>query len=676
VVSNDVSDVVSGVVSKKSKVKRVKKTMKVASVLCVGGESSTSDPYSKQYTSDKSSREQRHQNRIDYCRGELNHIANLCVDVETECSHVPSAHQGQERAFLADWSNHQTGDMYWSFAGMSFIEVAAYNACVLDKPEYIGVCEEGFRAVTQDVPKDFTDALSHPVWGAPARTEWDTVVGAHCIVQTNTEMAIDCINNHQADLVVLFPVYESKVKDGVTVYKVRLVGDGRTHYHAGSTYAATPSREELLVLLHVIAALDWDYAHVDEIRAFLNADYKGDNRVFAKLRNDNRYFEVKKALYGLKSSPKDYQDVVAERLSSLGYKRLSMCNCIYILVENGKVCIVYDFVDDFIFTGNSRVFTECKIAELRAICSTTPPIWNAENVLGLKLRRDRAKRIICVSMEDKISELAVKYACVEGRAVYIPMPTNGFIIKDDEFELLGEKHSVLLDKKGIKEYLTVVGSLMWIAGIRLDIIFTVMYLSWFTKSPRAHNMEMAMYCVSYLYQSRDLPLVLGGRSDLQITAYTDASLGTASKGRSVLGHLVKLNSAAGAITAKASASQSVHTSSFEGELDGLSGTLKAVSRVNNILVELQSVFALVSDVYSDNEAMIEFVHGRGVAKGVRHMELRMWYIREKYSQGCVNLMYMEGVKIPADKLTKLGNRSSHEQFRSDIMGLCLLDDDE
>ncbi len=34
------------------------------------------------------------------------------------------------------------------------------------------------------------------------------------------------INNHDADLVILFPVYEVKVKNGVTVYKVRLVEQG------------------------------------------------------------------------------------------------------------------------------------------------------------------------------------------------------------------------------------------------------------------------------------------------------------------------------------------------------------------------------------------------------------------------------------------------------------------
>jgi hypothetical protein len=71
--------------------------------------------------------------------------------------------------------------------------------------------------------------------------------------------------------------------------------------------------------------------------------------------------------------------------------------------------------------------------------------------------------------------------------------------------------------------------------------------------------------------------------------------------------------------------------------------------------------------------MVRFVHGEGVAKGVRHMELRMWYVRERYKKGNVLVEWMTGKKIPADKLTKLGTREEHEGFTRDIMGLSLLE---
>lgn len=79
-----------------------------------------------------------------------------------------------------------------------------------------------------------------------------TLINTKAIVKVDYEVAMDAIKNQGADLVVLFPVFEKMIRDGATVYKVRLVGDGRTHYNAGDCYSATPTREELLILFHII----------------------------------------------------------------------------------------------------------------------------------------------------------------------------------------------------------------------------------------------------------------------------------------------------------------------------------------------------------------------------------------------------------------------------------------
>eukprot|EP01038_Epipyxis_sp_PR26KG_P014340 gene14340-19232_t len=76
--------------------------------------------------------------------------------------------------------------------------------------------------------------------------------------------------------------------------------------------------------------------------------------------------------------------------------------------------------------------------------------------------------------------------------------------------------------------------------------------------------------------------------------------------------------------------------------------------------------------------MINFViRGEGVAKGgVRHMELRMWYVRgEQYQKkgNIIILNYMPGEIIPTDKLTKLGTTEEHKIFRDNMLGLNLLD---
>jgi hypothetical protein len=84
-----------------------------------------------------------------------------------------------------------------------------------------------------------------------------------------------------ADKVMLFPVYERKIK----VFKVRMVCNGKTQYGAGPTYSPMPTRTEMYLLFHVAATLDWECVHLDESRAFPSSEYKAEVPVVAMKRS-------------------------------------------------------------------------------------------------------------------------------------------------------------------------------------------------------------------------------------------------------------------------------------------------------------------------------------------------------------------------------------------------------
>jgi hypothetical protein len=128
-----------------------------------------------------------------------------------------------------------------------------------------------------------------------------------------------------------------------------------------------------------------------------------------------------------------------------------------------------------------------------------------------------------------------------------------------------------------------VGVFIWIQGVRPDVLFAVLYLSWFTQKPR-HHLNMAYYVLGYLYTTQNIPLVLGGdTSPVSIRSNTDASLATGPHRRSILGFMVALGLDSGAVHAKATTSGSTYLSSFEAELDGLTTILKSVIRIRHIL---------------------------------------------------------------------------------------------
>jgi hypothetical protein len=312
------------------------------------------------------------------------------------------------------------------------------------------------------------------------------------------------------------------------------------------------------------------------------------------------------------------------------------------------------------------------INAFRKLADATEPIVNAESILGMEFSRDFEKNIICIKMEKKISELCEKYPQAIQKQRKVPMPVKGYLVRDYEFLELAEEKQRFLTLEETTQYMSIVGCLIWIQGLRLDIIFAVLYLSWNTKSPRQHHLDMAYYCIGYLNSTKSIPLVLGGKNKIGSVSYTDASLGTGPNGRSIVGEINKLNVEAGGISAKATAGHGVMLSSFEAELDGVTRAMKSMRRISNILKELGINYESPAILYSDNKAMIDFVHGDSVAKGVRHMELRMWFTREEYKKGNVNLAFMPGDIIPTDKLTKLGTAVEHTVFMEQILGLGLL----
>ena len=182
---------------------------------------------------------------------------------------------------------------------------------------------------------------------------------------------------------------------------------------------------------------------------------------------------------------------------------------------------------------------------------------------------------------------------------------------------------------------------------------------------------MAMYILGYLWYTQTVPLVLGGSIEIQPITYTDSSLATGPKRRSISGQLTKLNSDAGAIFAKSSATQGVRLSSFESELDALVSGCKTMEYVQNLLNELQ-ISTAIPRIFSDNQAMINFVKGEGNVKGARHMQMRLWYSRELHQKSSAILDYMAGTKIPSNYLTKLAPIQEHTLFTYDILGHALL----
>ena len=587
---------------------------------------------------------------------------------------VEITHSVFEESNSIDWSDHDENSYYYCFEKGRFMQIENINE--ITDPEILEsvTVEEGYRAVTAGVPRNFTAALRDPVWGEPARAELDTVtVKTGTLVKVDRRVAQDAIKNG-ANCLTIIVVYEEKIKDGKLVKKVRMCADGRRHTNVGATYSSTPTREEFLIVIYLVAVLNWHLLWLDENRAFLTAKRQDQRDLFARFPGDPDYYKVMMALYGTKDASRDYQIKVIEILvDKLGFERLQFCNCLYVLRRDGNVVIVLDHVDDFVFAGNDEAFINRMVSEFRKHANTCDPVVDAPLILGMEIVRNRENHTFEIRMESKIKELALRFKTEIGTRIRkVPMPVSGFLVRDYEIEALPDEQKRILGTDEITLYLSIVGALIWLQGVRLDIIFAVLYLSWNTKAPRQHHLDMAYYVIGYLKSTMNMPLVLGGDDPLRAQVFWDSSHGTGPKSRSITGQVNKLGFNSGAISAKASAQSTVKLSAFESELDGATTAIKSTNRIRNILFELGIIPDEIPIIYNDNQATLEFIRGNSVAKGVRHMELRMWYTRLEFQKSNVTAEYLKGVDTVADKCTKLGTYLEHVKFATNIQGLNLL----
>jgi hypothetical protein len=111
-------------------------------------------------------------------------------------------------------------------------------------------------------------------------------------------------------------------------------------------------------------------------------------------------------VYGTKTAPKDYQDLVEERMKKLNFVRLNFCSCIYYRYNKStnNIIYVYDYVDDFICGGNDTAATESFITnEFRKLVTTTDEIKNTSKVLGMELSYDKQKNIILLKWNSELT---------------------------------------------------------------------------------------------------------------------------------------------------------------------------------------------------------------------------------------------------------------------------------
>ena len=104
--------------------------------------------------------------------------------------------------FRRNWSLHTEQSYYLSLGTNSYIIINNNNTVQNETGiVHCETSEDSYRAVTENIPKNFTAALRNPTWGEPARIEFDTiVVDTKAVVEINSDIAKAHIDKHDTSI--------------------------------------------------------------------------------------------------------------------------------------------------------------------------------------------------------------------------------------------------------------------------------------------------------------------------------------------------------------------------------------------------------------------------------------------------------------------------------------------
>ena len=418
------------------------------------------------------------------------------------------------------------------------------------------------------------------------------------------------------------------------------------------TYASTPSLITLKLLLTLAVAHGWHILAGDVSTAFLHALLTDEVFVIPPVEyypNGGVLWKLRKAMYGLKQSPRMWQQHFASVAASLGFERLKSDSNLYFHPE--RRCYMLCYVDDLLIFGDKKttefLFSELQ-KQLRLRSEGVLEPGTSISFLGrcITRREDSIEMSMPTSYIDKMLEQLDMLKC---RHAATPGTDSLRKLIDSEELLSPEDHRL---------YRRIVGQLLWLSSIRPDIQFAVKELSRGLTSPTEDHRTKMKTLLRYLAGTKPMVLTLrpkiiphSKQTTFDIDTYVDSDwAGCATSRRSTSGMALYFLGAL--ITSQSRTQATVALSSGEAELYAIGLGVSESLFIRSLLLESQLSKNVNIRIHTDSTAGKSMATRFGTSKKTKHVQLRFLFIQELVASGVVSIKKVSGTSNPSDVMTK------------------------
>ena len=212
-------------------------------------------------------------------------------------------------------------------------------------------------------------------------------------------------------------------------------------------------------------------------------------------------FKLNRALYGLKSSARNWNNHFHKWLLSRGFKRSAEDHGMYTRGTGAERIVLLVFVDD--------TLTICNAPTLEAFKAEFKQEWEIRDYgepktfLGCDIERMRAEKTIRLSQETYITGIAERLGITRTHTVGTPFEPNQVLTSNDDEPDVNST-----------EYRAIVGMLMFCVTMTQPLCaFHVKELSRHLAHPKQVHMDAALRVARHLYHHRHLGIIFNRSSD-------------------------------------------------------------------------------------------------------------------------------------------------------------------
>lgn len=533
-------------------------------------------------------------------------------------------------------------------------------------PDYLKDYELGLlTTVTDDDPSTYTEAMS-----CSDAEKWKSAIAREleALEENNTWYYVSKPND--CDIIDTKWVFRRKrdEKGNIVSYKARLVARGfQQKIDYSEIYSPVAKLTSVRLFLVFCNENNFPIYQLDVCSAFLYGEIVGDFYIKLPIgcRDEmkDKVCKLKKALYGLKDSPKNWNVKFHNVITDLGFVRSDFEYCLYIKISNNNKTYLLLYIDDLLLASTCH----SEIDNIKLLLSKNfkmKDLGMLRNYLGMNIVQNLREGTITISQSAYLVKILKTFDMFECNSVTTPM--------DENFD-----HSILKREKSENEIIEkncrkLIGFLMYAMSCsRPDICVSISILSRYQSCASLDLWNALKRVLRYIKGTLNLCLVYTRSKNCVdiITGFVDSDwAGDRVDRKSTGGYIFKvLNCSISWVSRK---QPTVSLSSTESEFVALSMAASEACWLSNLYCSL-SGSQLPVVLFEDNLPVISLCKNSQFHHKLKHIDVKVLFVREKVSAKQIILKHIGTDEQPADVLTKPLGRVKFQKFR-DMIGLIAL----